>query len=176
MNSNYISLKNIEELEKTLDELSLKIIISDSIADDIFSLLTTIIDSNEFLLSDNSDKILFFIFSNWEFVSSEQKELLLPKLENIYPTIAKWYSIYLISTILGELYQNNQSFEALCRLKTISDDERRALVAFGIGEIARYKKNTDLGEKALKIITEMKSDSSKKVKHEVELAFQRLKD
>lgn len=172
-----INLESEKALKKSLDELDFRIIrANNSMTDDVFLLLTTVIDSDKFLLCNYSNDLLIFILSNWEYMSSEQKEVLLPKLENIYTKIANWHSVFVISTILGELYQNNQSFESLCRLKAISNEEGRAFVAFGIGQIARYKKNTDLGKKALSIIIEMKKDPSEKVKHEVELAFQRLKN
>jgi hypothetical protein len=146
----------------------------DHFAEHNFELILNLLSQRTFLEMTGSFYILRVLENNWESLSDEQKERLLPSLETAYGLFNDWMSWFVISELLGEYFGDEQALRVLSRLKTLRGEGPRSLVPHGLEHIVKGARDEDLVSKAYTELSGMGKDPSEQVRDEVSLSLQRL--
>lgn len=142
---------------------------------DTFKGLLVIFAEEKFQHSHGSWKLIRVFEENWEQLSEEQRNTLLPVLEAHYESFSDWMACFVISGILGELYKDVWAFHALCRLSTCHKEVPRSLIPHGFEHIVSDAPDAHLAMQALAELTKMQSDHSSTVRAEVNESLGRIK-
>jgi hypothetical protein len=142
---------------------------------EVFTSLLAVFQQEHFQLADGSWKLIRVFEENWDQLSYEQRDALLPVLVAHYESFGDWMACFVISGILGELYADNRAFEALCRLENSQKEIPRSFVPHGFEHIASDAIESDLSMRALAELTKMQKDHSATVRDEVAESLARLK-
>ena len=142
---------------------------------DTFKGLLAIFAEDKFQHSDGSWKLIRVFEENWELLSAEQRNTLLPVLEAHYQSFSDWMACFVISGILGELYKDAQAFQALCRLSTCSKEVPRSFIPHGFEHVVSDTPDAELAMRALAELTKMQTDHSSIVRDEVNESLGRIK-
>ncbi len=171
-----ISIGGVAQFEafcKALDDNL--IFFCDNFPEEIFQMILSLLKRREILELEES-RCLFVqvLMYNWEFLSEEQKERLLPALKDSYEKFEDWMSWFVIYEIIGEYYQDRRAFETLCSMKTLEKEGPRAFVSHGLEHIVQNESDEELSQEALAELLQMKNDPSEQVRYEVSISLQRL--
>jgi hypothetical protein len=139
-----------------------------------FELILALLDRRELLEMDGSFYILRVLENDWELLSDEQKQRLLPALETAYGLFKDWMSWFAISELLGEYFGDEQALQSLSRLKTVRAEGPRSLVPHGLEHIVKGARDEDLASRAYTELLSMRNDPSEQVREEAKLSLQRL--
>jgi hypothetical protein len=142
---------------------------------DTFKGLLAIFAEHKFQHSDGSWKLIRVFEENWEQLSEEQRNTLLPVLEAHYASFSDWMACFVISGILGELYKDARAFQALCRLSTCQKEVPRSFIPHGFEHIVTDSPDAQLALQALAELTKMQTDHSSTVRGEVNESLRRIK-
>ncbi len=143
--------------------------------DKYLNLILGFLKQNRFLTSKGAWYLLYILeIENWEFLSEDQKNRLLPLLESSYSSFTDWMAWFVISEMLGEYFANEQAFQVLCRLKNIEAAEPRSLIPHGLEHIVKDSHDQQLAQKAYAELLQMKYDPSEQVRDEVNASLQRI--
>jgi hypothetical protein len=137
--------------------------------------LQRIFAEEKFQHSDGSWKLIRVFEENWEQLSEEQRNTLLPVLEAHYESFSDWMACFVISGILGELYKDARAFQALCRLSTCHKEAPRSFVPHGFEHVVSDAPDAELAMQALAELTKMQTDHSPMVRDEVAESLARIK-
>ncbi len=166
---------NIEQFQKMTDSLELLIIKSQGFPHEVFKILINLFSQKYFLEMGKSREILYIFRNNFSLLSTTQKTTLILCLETSYEQLKDWMSWFTISEILGECYQNEQALQTLHNLKKVKEEHPRSFVAHGLEHLVKSP-DKNLSQSALIELLSMKNDSSERVKYEVDLSLQKLKN
>src|SRR5262252_3079210 len=108
-----VALGDPEAFETIAFEISNNVLEEGIFPSDIFKGLLAIFAEDKFQHSDGSWKLIRVFEENWEQLSEEQRNALLPVLEAHYESFSDWMACFVISGILGELYKDARAFQAL---------------------------------------------------------------
>jgi hypothetical protein len=147
---------------------------ADHFAEHDFELILDLLNQRNFLEMTGSFYILRVLENNWESLSDEQKERLLPALETAYGLFNDWMSWFVISELLGEYFGDEQALRVLSHLKSLHGEGPRSLVPHGLEHIVKGAGDEDLVRKAYTELSGMGNDPSEQVRDEVSLSLQRL--
>jgi hypothetical protein len=139
-----------------------------------FELILTLLKRRELLEMDGSFYILRVLENDWDLLSDDQKERLLPALETAYGLFYDWMSWLVISELLGEYFGDEQALGSLSRLKTLHAEGPRSLVPHGLEHIVKGACDEGLASKAYTELLDMRKDPSEQVRNEVRLSLRRL--
>ena len=142
---------------------------------DTFIGLLAIFAEEKFQHSDGSWKLIRVFEENWEQLSEEQRNALLPVLEAHYESFSDWMACFVISGILGGLYKDARAFDALCRLSKCQKEVPRSFVPHGFEHVASDAPDAELAMQALAELTKMQRDHSPTVRGEVKESLGRIK-
>jgi hypothetical protein len=137
--------------------------------------LLAIFAEGKFQQSDGSWKLIRVFEENWEQLSEEQRNTLLPVLEAHYESFSDWMACFVISGIFGELYKDTRAFQALCRLSKCHKEVPRSFVPHGFEHLASDAPDAELAMQALAELTKMQTDHSPMVRGEVKESLGRIK-
>ncbi len=166
--------KNYSEIKKFAQELD--DVILDHFPENCFQLILDLLELPSFLDLENSHNFLFVLLVNWEYLSNNQKNKLIPLLENSYELFKDWYSCFIISEIFGDKLHNKKVFEILCQLKNITSEMPRSFIPHAFEHIVIKTSEQNLKLSAFNKIREMKKDHSQKVRNEVDLSLRKIKN
>ena len=142
---------------------------------DTFKGLLAIFGDRKFQNADGSWTLIRVFEQNWEQLSEEQRNALLPVLETHYQSFSEWMACFVISGILGEFYKDARAFQALCRLSTCPKEVPRSFIPHGFEHIVSDASDAELAVQALAELTKMQTDSSSKVRDEVSESLGRIR-
>jgi hypothetical protein len=137
--------------------------------------LPAIFAEEKFQQSDGSWKLIRVFEGNWEQLSEEQRNTLLPVLESHYESLSDWMACFVISGILGELYADARAFQTLCRLSKCHKEVPRSFVPHGFEHVVSDALDAELAMQALAELTKMQTDPSPMVRGEVKESLDRIK-
>jgi hypothetical protein len=146
----------------------------DTFSDRIFDLILQLLEQEEYLQMQGSSYLVHMLELEWDMLSQEQKDTLLPGLETAYGRFRDWLSSFLITEILGECYANQKALDCVCRLESQKDLQHRALLPHAFEHLVRDSKDQDVKKKALERLRAMKNDPSENVVAEATLSLGRL--
>jgi hypothetical protein len=141
---------------------------------ELFTRVVHLLTDARFLSAKRSSTLFRIIEYDWSTTTSEQRELLLGKLEEAFPRLADPLSRFLISEILGQYYANQGSLEALQRLTRTADADALCFLVVGLEYLARKRDSPQLARDACSELKRLASDPSGEVRAEAEGALQRL--
>jgi hypothetical protein len=141
---------------------------------ELFDFLFESLSDPDLLNLDCSYELLMWIEYDWGRFSDDQKRRLLPGLKDAYPNFHHWMAWFVISEVLGEYYASAEAFEVLRSLRSVQDENARAMVPHGFEEIVKRGSDPSLKLKAMAQLSQMREDGSEKVRGEVAESFRRL--
>lgn len=156
-------------------EIGIRVLEEGIFPSDTFIGLIAMFEEEKFQQSDGSWKLIRVFDDNWQQLSDEQRNTLLPVLETHYESFSDWMACFVISGILGEQYRNAQAFEALRRLANCKKEVPRSLIPHGFEHIACDSPEAELAKQALAELTNMQKDHSPVVRGEVAESLARLR-
>ena len=142
--------------------------------EEYFRTLLVSLQDESFHRLSGSWKLIRVFEENWKELSASQRADLLPAFEKNYSCFQDWMACFVISGILGELYNDERAFGVLCRLRERVAEMPRSFVPHGFEHMARNPSNQDLAKRALIELTKMQTDESEMVRKEVSESFSRL--
>jgi hypothetical protein len=143
--------------------------------EEYFRRILVTLQGESFLRLDGSWKLIRVFEENWKELSASQRTDLLGALEKSYASFHDWMACFVISGILGELYNDERAFDVLCRLRDGVKEMPRSFVPHGFEHMASSSSNQDLAQRALAELTKMQEDESEVVVKEVNESFSRLR-
>ncbi|MEL4896729.1 hypothetical protein [Crocosphaera sp. Alani8] len=155
--------------------LDLIIIKAQRFPDEVFQTLIDLFTKEYFLEMEHSRYILYIFLNNFDLLSKAQKDQLILSLEQGYEELQDWMSWFTISEILGEYYQNKQALQTLCNLKKVKNEHPRSFIVHGLEHLVKSP-DINLSQSALVELLSMKNDSCERVKYEVNLSLNKLKN
>jgi hypothetical protein len=164
------------ELQQAVYNLHTLIIYADDFPEQSFEFVLSMMQQRAFLEMEGSHHLLY-IFEHawaWDSLSESQRDRLMPALEAIYAEVTDWMSWFVISSLLGDHYMNEQALETLCRLKEVKAEGPRSLVPHGLEHLVTSSGNNDLAHSAYRELMQMKNDPSEQVRKEVSISLQRI--
>jgi len=170
-----VALGDPKAFEAIAFEIGNKVLEEGIVPGDTFIGLLAIFAEEKFQHSDGSWKLIRVFEENWEQLSEEQRDTLLPVLEAHYESFTDWMACFVISGILGELYKDARAFQVLCRLSTCHNEVSRSFVPHGFEHVVSDAPNTELAMQALAELTKMQMDHSPMVRGEVAESLARIK-
>jgi hypothetical protein len=142
----------------------------DEFADALLELLR---DTNYLRLQD-SWRLVYLINNNWEQITGEQRKRMREPLGYAFQHFEDWMGAFLISEILGERYNDEESLAILSRLERTAGYPTRALVPHGLEGLAKVSENSKLRELAIQKLRELADSSDAEVKREAQLSLSKL--
>ena len=140
----------------------------------LFSLLLTLMETEEFLDMKGSSHLLILFEYDWCRLNEAQKHRLLEAFSRAYEKFRDWMACFVITELLGEYYCDKNSLQALCELQKTSNVVARSLVPHGFEHIIKATESPSLRDQAMSRLLSMKNDTSDKVRDEVEAALNNL--
>ncbi|MCE5200699.1 MAG: hypothetical protein ABFD54_01650 [Armatimonadota bacterium] len=140
----------------------------------IFQIILEFMCRPDFQDLEGAWHLLFNFKTGWEDISDDQKQRLLPVLEETYPLYTHWMTCFTISGLLGEFYHDERALLVLGRLAKIDAEMPRSFVPHGLEHLINDSISKDITHKALSLIYSMREDASEKVRGEVEESLGRL--
>ena len=110
-------------------EIGVRILEEGIFPSDTFIALISIFEEDKFQQADGSWKLIRVFEENWQQLTDEQRNTLLPVLETHYESFSDWMACFVISSILGEQYKNALAFQALRRLANCKKEVPRSLAS-----------------------------------------------
>lgn len=164
------------ELEQAVYDLGTLLLYFDHFPEQSFGFVLSMTRERTFLEMQGSHHLLYLFDSTaaWDSLSESQRDHLLPVLETVYSEVNDWMSWFVISSLLGEHYMNEQALETLQRLKGIEAESPRSLVPHGLEHLVTSSGNPDLARRAYQELTQMVNDPSEQVRNEVAISLQRI--
>jgi hypothetical protein len=132
-------------------------------------------DSNDFLATQTSWKLLHTINSFWELFAGRRTEELRNILVATFDRGNNWMNAFVIAEILGERYPDLQTLVIFENLSRTAKLPERALVPHGIEYLADTTADKSLRERAIALLEQLQSDASEQVRDEVSQSLRILK-
>jgi hypothetical protein len=148
--------------------------LDEAFPDTVFSAMLDIIADGSLPAMENSVYLLKLFEDEWDNLTGDQKENLLPVLRDSYAVYANKLAYFVISEILGEYYCDSRAFEVLEQLESTPNPSARALVPHGFEHIASGADSPDLRRKASARLEIMRGDLNDAVRDEAEISIQRV--
>jgi hypothetical protein len=139
-------------------------------SDDCVGAMMKLMGNRSFLEMEDSFKLLVLFQNDWGRLTPRQRLGLCQSLEGIYEKLKDATSHLVIVELLGEYLANDNSLQALDRLKGTSSDVARAHVAHGYKCLALNAADQKLRNIARARLTAMANDPSDVVREEVAAA------
>jgi hypothetical protein len=140
----------------------------------VFDTILETLADDKFRSLEGSWKLLRVFEHHWEYLSESQRATLLVTLESAYTHFSDWMACFVISGILGELYQDDRGFATLLRLKNCGEEMPRSFVPHGLEHIATDASDPVLRDRAFAELTAMQADRSEAVSREVRESLGRI--
>lgn len=173
--SSAVDKQDAESMKAVSDALYDHILgLEDDLEESIFQIILEFMQKPKFQNMEGAWQLLFVFKSGWEWLSDDQRQRLLPVLEETYPLYTDWMSCFTISGLLGEFYCDEQALIALSRLARAEAEMPRSFVPHGLEHIVAGSSNVQLSNNALQLLSEMKGDASERVRNEVERSLGHL--
>jgi hypothetical protein len=169
-----ISEQNGEVLERDVYDLETSLIRVSRFPNHLFTSLLEVIKRRDYLEMKGSWYLLRIFQNKWDYLSEQQRDLLLPALEVAYRDLRDWMACFVIAEILGRLVKDERALLSLRRLRSVESSTARSLVPHGMELIIRGSQDRSLAERALAEILDMQNDPADEVKNEVRLSLARL--
>jgi hypothetical protein len=166
---------DIASLEAIVFRVGTRILELGAFPAECFEGLIAIVNTKEFEQLTGSWKLLRVFEENWDSLSEEQRDNLLPALERAYGQFADWMAPFVISGILGECYKDERALASLVRLKSCSSEIPRSFVAHGLEHLVVGSPHEAVTERAFAELKALEMDTSSVVRGEVNESFSRIK-
>jgi hypothetical protein len=148
----------------------------DDFPENNFLLAVEIMQSPEFLAAAGN-WVLFGLFEHdWGKLSDDQKSRLLEVIEQIYPRLTDEMPRFALTVLLGEYFCDEQALAVVGRLTELADEAARCVLPHGFEHIARGSTNSTLIASAIRMLDDMRRDTSELVRCRAALSFGRLVD
>jgi hypothetical protein len=166
--------KCTKSLEKSTFEVEKRLLESGRFEAALFRSLVAVIKKADFQAFKESA----YFFKPFEYhlglLSDKQRQEFMEVLERCYPHFVDSTSCFLIVELICDIYLDDRSLAALCRLRTVYPEMPRALVAHGLEHLARNSTDPSIAAKAVNELLQMSADCSKVVQREAEEALARV--
>lgn len=172
--SQAVAMKDAKALRTYTHRVIMHIIEEDSFPDPIFTCLTKILNQSDFQCWQSSVLLLKVFEDTIEYLTDLRKSELLDIFEKTFHNYTDSTSCLLIAELVGALFRDQRSLNALQGLKKTKKEMPRALVPAGLEYFAMTCQNQSLSEEAKKALLEMRSDPSQMVRDEAEQSIRRL--
>jgi len=138
--------------------------------------LLTLIQQKQFQTMRGSHHLFLLFEQAWSYLTDEQKQKLLPVIEDTYSTFADSLTWFVITELLGEYFANEQALLVLIRLEEIEkeEEEPRSLIPHGLEHLIKSTEDANLAKRAYKELESLKVSESEQVRAEAALSLQRL--
>jgi hypothetical protein len=123
---------------------------------------------------DNSWTILYFLNSNWDQLTSQQREELRSVLNEGFDKYENWMGAFVTSELLGERYADENALKVLADLGRSARLPARAAVPHGLETLAKTTPHESLRRLAIDRIQELQKSQSEEVRKEALISLKKL--
>lgn len=163
-----------EKLPALFTELDLAALDEDKLLANFFQGVVELQRDNDFRSLGNSWTILYFLNSNWDQVTSEQREELRSVLNEGFDKYQNWMGAFVTSELLGERYADENALKALAGLGRSARLPARAAVPHGLETLAKTTLNETLRKLAVAELQELQKSQYEEVRREASISLKKV--
>jgi hypothetical protein len=128
----------------------------------------------DFRSLDNSWTILYFLNSNWDQLTSQQREELRSVLNEGFDKYQNWMGAFVTAELLGERYADENALKVLVDLGRSARLPARAAVPHGLETLAKTTPHESLRSLAIDQLQELQKSQSEEVRKEALISLKKL--
>ena len=155
-----------EKLETIARALEVALLDFGRFPPELFAALARRLKDEAFLALPESWRVLRLIDSNWEMLSSEQKEELRPLVVEAFPGWGDWMGSFVGGEVLGGRYADEAALAALQQLGRHTRPDVRAMVPHGLEVLVAETEDDHLREEAIRSLDSLTRDADEEVRGE----------
>jgi hypothetical protein len=163
-----------EKLPALFTELDSAVLDEDKLPGSFFQGVLELQRDEVFRSLDNSWTILYFLNSNWDQVTSEQRDELRSVLNEGFDQYQNWMGAFVTSELLGERYADESALKALADLGKTARLPARAAVPHGLEALAKATPDESLRRVAIDRLQELVKSEFEEVRKEALLSLKKL--
>lgn len=163
-----------EKLPALFTELDSAALDEDKLPASFFQGVLELQQDKDFRSLDNSWTILYFLNSNWDQVTSQQREELRSVLNEGFDKYQNWMGAFVTSELLGERYADENALKALADLGRSARLPARAAVPHGLETLAKTTSNETLRRLAVDRLQELQKSQYEEVRKEALSSLKKL--
>lgn len=166
---------NNEKLSSLFAELDLAVLEYDEWPVSFFQGILELLRDQDFRRLDNSWLALYFLNSNWEQLTHQQRKELRPVLKEGFDKHHNWMGAFVTSELLGERYTDEDALVALVDLGKSATLPAKAAVPHGLEVLAKTMSNESLRGHAIEHLRELQGSDSEQVRQEALISLKKLR-
>ena len=163
-----------EKLPALFTELDSAALDEDKLPASFFQGVLELQRDKDFRSLDNSWTILYFLNSNWDQLTSQQREELRGVLNEGFDKYQNWMGAFVTSELLGERYADENALKVLAELGRSARIAARAAVPHGLECLAKTTSHEVLRGLAIDRLLELQQSGSDEVRQEALISLKRL--
>jgi hypothetical protein len=163
-----------EKLPALFTELDSAVLDVDKLPTSFFQGVLELQRDKDFRSLDNSWTILYFLNSNWDQVTSQQREELRSVLNEGFDKYQNWMGAFVTSELLGERYADENALKALADLGKSARLPARAAVPHGLETLAKATRDESLRKVAIDRLQELQKSEFEDVRKEALISLKKL--
>jgi hypothetical protein len=163
--------KKLPALFTELDSAALD---EDKLPTSFFQGLLELQQDKDFRSLDNSWTILYFLNSNWDQITPQQREELRTVLNEAFDKYRNWMGAFVTSELLGERYADEDALKALADLGESAGLPARAAVPHGLEALAKTTADESLRKRAIERLQKLQKSQFEEVREEALISLKKL--